>query len=257
MHKLIHNAVYTALTSAPKRRLNKMLWVSDLGKNPYSAVRRLWTGEMDTFDYTALMRMDGGNALEAATLRHVAENLERPIRTQFPLFDDIWSGYADLVIGHGTDDVIIYDHKATAGKWWDYKESLPRVADCCQVWLYGELYNQMYGVVPGLGLYYRGWGTWGEFKIETDGDDAIQQKLVASGFITGEKGGEAIPVIRPRAANPRLLRVELQAYHERIFSGAMTVGEMEDLNPNGPDWDYAVNASSRLAARDEVPFWSD
>ncbi len=253
MHTMIHNAVCAALTSAPKRRLNNVLWVSDLGKNPYSAVKRLLTGELEPFDYTALMRMDGGNALEAATLRQVAENLERPIRTQVPLFDDIWSGYADLVIGHGTDDVIIYDHKATAGKWWDYKESLPRVTDCCQVWLYGELYNQMYGVKPRLGLYYRGWGTWGEFKIETDGDDDIQQKLVASGCITGEKGGEAIPVIRPRSANPRLLRVELQGYYERISNGSMTIEEMEALNPNGSDWDYAVNASSQLAAR-EVPF---
>ena len=71
MNKMIHNAVYAALTSAPKRRLNKMLWVSDLGKNPYSAVKRLWTGGLEPFDYATLLKMDGGNALEAATLRQV------------------------------------------------------------------------------------------------------------------------------------------------------------------------------------------
>ena len=121
MSTIIHNAVYNALTNRPKRRQDGALWVSDLGRNPYIAIRRLLTGEMDPLDYPTLLKMDGGNALEAVTLREVAENIERNVQTQFPLFNEMWSGYADLVIGHGTDDVWIYDHKGSAGKWWDYK----------------------------------------------------------------------------------------------------------------------------------------
>lgn len=249
MDKMIHNAVHAALTERPKRRLDKMLWVSDLGKNPYSAVRRLLTGELEPFDYTSLMKMDGGNALEAATLRQVAENLGRPMQVQFPLFNDIWSGYADLVIGHGTDNVVIYDHKATAGKWWDYKESLPRATDCCQVWLYGQLYKEMYGIEPRLGLYYRGWGTWGEFKIKPVLEaDGIGLNLSATGYITSEKGGETFSAIRTRYANPQWLRSELEEYYEHICKSGMTIEEMEALNPNGPDWDYAENATIRLRA---------
>ena len=248
MSRLLHNAVFKALTERPARRNDTVLWVSDLGRNPYTTVRRLLTGELEPFDYPTQLKMDGGNAIEAFTLRQVAENLGRPIQTQFPLFNDIWVGYADLVIGHGTEDVIIYDHKASCGKWWDYKGVLPRSADCCQVWQYGQLYRDRFGVEPRLGLYYRGWGAWGEFQIEVvtppDGKSYIQ----ATGIVTDEKGLEEYEVVRIRYVDPTLLRNELEMSYVLVKEGQLTTDDLEAMAPAGPDWDYAEDATERLRA---------
>jgi hypothetical protein len=236
---IIHEAVHQALTNQPRRRIDRTLWVSDIGRNPYGALKRLLTGEMEPFDYPTLLKMDGGNALEAATLRQVAENISRPVVTQFPLYDNIWSGYADLVIGHGSDDVIIYDHKGSAGKWWDYKASLPRTADCLQIWLYGQLYEAAYGVVPKLGLYYRGWGCWGEFEIEMVAAGTLDTAMLAVGQITDEKGGMVSCVRRERRVNPLWLRKNLEDGYGLATSGKMTLDEVELMAPSGPDWDWA------------------
>ncbi|MCB0197949.1 MAG: hypothetical protein KDJ65_38745 [Anaerolineae bacterium] len=244
MQKLIHTAVHKALTERPSRRYDDMLWVSDLGRNPYGALRRILTGELEPFDFPTHLKMDGGNALEAFTLRQVAENLERPVQTQFPLFDDIWTGYADLVIGHGTDDVIIYDHKGSCGKWWDYKASLPRTADCCQVWLYGQLYYKQYGVKPRLGLYYRGWGAWAEFEIEMVG--VCDYAIKATGYVTDEKGITENAVTRIREADPFLLCDEIETLYLRVKSGDLTEVDLEAMAPDGPDWDYAEDTTRRL-----------
>lgn len=243
MKKLIHDAVYRSLTEVPERNKGDLLYVSDLGRNPYAAIRRIMTGEVEQFDYPTLMKMDGGNALEAFTLRQVAENLTRPIRTQFPLFNDVWVGYPDLVIGHGTEDVIICDHKGSCGKWWDYKESLPRSADCCQVWMYGQLYYEKYGVRPRLGLYYRGWGTWAEFEIIFT---ASFGSFEAKGVITDGKGLVEAEVVRQRDVDPFLLAQELVKLRERALNGKLTEEDLAKMAPNGPDWNYAEDATARI-----------
>lgn len=253
---LINDAIYRALTEQPKRRIDNHLWVSDLGRNPYGPLRRLLTGELEPFDYSTLLKMDGGNALEAASLRQIAESLNRPIKTQVPLFNDIWSGYADLVIDHGTNNAIIYDHKGSAGKWWDYKESLPRTSDCLQVWLYGELYREMYGVQPRMGLYYRGWGTWAEFQIEVVDHHQFRHYVVAKGEVTNEKGVESRLVTRNRYVNPFWMREELEGYYDLIKTGSMTLEDVEAMKPDGPNWDYAENACLKRAGTqvDDLPF---
>lgn len=245
MQKLIHATVYAALTERPARRLDNYLWASDLGRNPYGAARRLLLGELEPFDYPILMKMDGGSALEDFTLRQVAENLERPIKTQFPLFNSIWSGYADLVIGHGSESVVIYDHKGSAGKWWDYKDSLPRAADCCQIWMYGQLYHETYGIMPRLGLYYRGWGSWGEFEIERLETEAGFH-LQARGVITDEKGIIENEVIRIRDVDPTLLRGELEDIYHQLELNEISIDKLEAMAPDGPDWGYAEDATERL-----------
>ena len=242
MEKLIHTAVSKALLQRPARRNDGMLWVSDLGRNPYATFRRLLTGELEPFDYPVQLMMDAGSAIEGYTLRQVAENLERNIRTQFPLFNDVWSGYADLVIGHGTKDVIIYDHKASCGKWWDYKDSLPRSADCCQVWMYGQLYRAMFGIAPRIGLYYRGWGSWAEFEIVDDGT-----YLQAIGVVTDEKGIEEYEVARERQVSPDLLCDELEGFYHLIKLGQFKIADFEVMTPPpDPEWDYAETATERL-----------
>jgi hypothetical protein len=249
---IIHDALQAGLTNQPKRRIDKTLWVSDLGRNPYGALKRLLTGETEPFDYQTMLKMDGGSALELSTLRHIAENIGRKVNTQMPLWNDIWSGYADLVIGHGSDNVIIYDHKGSAGKWWDYKDSLPRAADCLQVWMYGELYHQTYGIQPQLGLFYRGWESWGEFDISVIEDNAIGHVLQAFGQITDEKGQIIKNVSRIRRVNPYWLQTNMQSYYGQIMDGDLTIEMVERMAPDGPDWDWAEQWCSGQA--DHIPF---
>lgn len=241
---IIHDAVHRALTNQPKRKIDQALWCSDIGRNPYGALKRLLTGEMEPFDYPTLLKMDGGNALEAFTLRQAAENIGRNVNIQFPLFDDIWSGYADLVIGHGSDDVWIYDHKGAAGKWWDYRESLPRTADCLQVWLYGQLYEATYGIKPRLGLYYRGWGCWAEFEIEVELGARLGQFILVTGQVTDEKGESVRDVVRARDVNPFWLREHLEGEYRTAIGGGLSVEELGPA-PDGPDWDYAEQYCER------------
>lgn len=244
MDRLFHSAVFRALTERPARRNDGVLWVSDLGRNPYAVARRLLTGELEPFDYPVQLMMDAGSAIEGFTLRQVAENIGRPSRTNFPLFNDIWSGFADIVIGHGAEDVIIYDHKASCGKWWDYRASLPRSTDCCQVWQYGQLYRDRYGILPRLGVYYRGWGAWAEFEIEVVTPADGKSYLQATGVVTDEKGLDENEVVRLRFVDPVLLRDELEETYRLVDEGQITFADLDA--PSGPDWDYAENATERL-----------
>lgn len=244
---MIHEAIKQALVQKPERAIDDKLWVSDLGKNPYSACKRLMNKELEEFDYATLLKMDAGTALEHVSLRQIAENLPARVTTQFPLYNEIWTGYADIVIGHGTDDVYIFDHKGSAGRWWDYKESLPRASDCCQVWMYGQLYQAHYGVKPKLGLYYRGWGTWAEFDLKFFLNGRDGAVVHATGRVTDDKGKGSRLVTRERRLNPLWLREELESYHNVIHAGVFRQSSLDDLNPQGPDWDYAENSYDRLA----------
>lgn len=245
MNFLIHLAVQEALTGRPGRRPDGLLWVSDFGRNPYAALRRVLTGELAQFDYPTLLKMDGGNALEAFSLRQIAENVGRLVRTQFPLYDNVWSGYADLIMGHGTDQVIIADHKGSCGKWWDYNQSLPRATDCCQVWLYGELYHKLHGIRPELRLYYRGWGTWAEFEIkEKKGDDFTLFETI--GIVTNDKGDVEYDVCRIRDVDPNLLKAEIENLYLDVKNGLLSLADIEKQMPSAPDWDYAEDTTDRL-----------
>lgn len=239
---MIHELIEKGLTERPSRRLDGMLWVSDLGYNPYDTVKRLVTGETKEFDVPTLIKMQNGVALEDDSLAIIAQNSTQPIKTQVPLFNDVWSGYADIVFDFGKDSVAIFDHKGSGGKWWDYKGSLPRVNDCCQVWLYGELYKEMYGKRPYTGLYYRGWGTWAEFQVSFDG-----RGLSAVGYITNEKGENVQWESRSRRVNPFWLKRELEGYYGRIQAGEGEQLLSELTDPGGPDWDYATGNYDRLA----------
>lgn len=244
MEPIIHNAVQKALMERTARRPGNMLYVTDLAKNPYAAIKRVLTGELEVFDYPTQLKMDGGKALEKASLREIAENIGRPSRTYFPLFNQIWTGEADMIIGHGSQDVIVVDHKGSAGEWWDYKESLPRSSDCLQIWQYGQLYHEQFGIWPQLRIYYRGWGTWGDFQIHEIKSAAHEIHLQAAGYITDKKGKFESQVRRIRRINPYWLRQEL----EQLYNLAMNGSQLDAIvtDPGGPDWDYPENATERL-----------
>lgn len=243
---IFHKSIKDSLTNRPKRKQDRALWVSDFGRNPYDALSRIMTGTIKEFDYSTLLKMDGGNALESFSLRQVAENLDRPIQTQFPLFDDIWTGYADLVIGHGTEDIIIYDHKGSCGKWWDYKASLPRAADCCQVWLYGNLYAKQYGIMPRLGIYYRGWGAWAEFELRLLYHDDGEGYIRADGIVTDEKGIEEKEVTRFHKVDPTLLLNQIERLYRTVQTDKFTLEDLANMKPEDEDWDYAARMTKEL-----------
>jgi len=245
----------------PERRLDGQLWVSDLGKNPYGAARRLVDGVLEPFDFTTQLKLKGGQALEDYHIPRIIEQIDGRARRQVPLFDARWSGYADLVLDlPGYRGPIIYDHKGTAGRWWDYKETLPRAADCCQVWLYGQLYQEALGeAVAETRLLYTGWGTWAEFRVELGLIPAAtasrlsghltedpEPGILCYGWITNDKGTKVEEVYRYRRVNPIALRLELERLWDSVQSGLFPPAEVEAMNPDGPDWDYAADAYDRL-----------
>jgi len=222
------------VSSNPQRKESGLLYVSDLGAHPYKAMARILNGETAEFDADIRIKMNYGNAFEAETLRALQYN-HAHVLTQFPLFNDMWSGYADFVVGHGEGYPVIVEHKATGDKWFDYKESLPRAAHLCQLWMYGQLYKETYGITPGLDLYYVAWGSYAEFRIDEDVDRGV---MVADGRINGTR------LKRRRAISPANLRRELEHYFK-----TRTLPD----SAGADDWDYAETAYTRL----QTAVWPD
>lgn len=215
-----------------ERKPHRELYVSDLGQHPYKAMSRIKGLEREPFDDDTLVKMQAGNVLEADTIAALQWRYGQ-VATQFPLFNETWSGYADAVIGHGTNSPIIVEHKATGDQWFDYKDSLPRSSHACQVWLYQQLYEEKYGLLPRAVIYYRAWGFWAEFEITENADGS----LLATGMVVKEK--KTMTVARKLDFSPDLLRMEL----EILFDG-------DDLpTPDGADsWTYPEDSYTRLMA---------
>lgn len=258
METIIHNAIYESITSDPPRRIDGMLWASDLGKNPYFVAKRLLARQLDPFDYPTQIKMSNGNALEEITLEQIAQNTARPMWTQFPVYNELWTGYADVVLGHGSDLVDICDIKATSDKWWDYKGTLPRTGHVLQVWKYGQLYEAMYGVKPRLRLYYRGWGCWAEFEIK-----AGAAGLACMGHVTDDKGlSTGNEETRLRYVDPHFLEAELERVASYVngfkrpvdFERAMAAlkRDLGIYEPDGPDWDYAERRTDDMRLKAEA-----
>lgn len=223
---MIYQAILQTLTSRPSRKPTDDLYVSEFGQHPYKAMARVLQGEQTKFDTKTLEKMENGTAFENDTMQKLSLAIPN-VRTQFPLYDAIWSGYADAVIGHGTVDVTIVEHKATGDKWWDYKGGLVRSTHVCQLWLYGQLYQDMFGITPTLILYYRAWDHHAEFKIVDRGDGLI--------WAVGEIDGN--PVERSLRISP----VALQAEIEDLYN----LGELPD-DEGVESWNYAEDAYDRL-----------
>jgi hypothetical protein len=227
---MIREAVETYLTSKPPRRVDSYLWVSDLGMHPAKAMRRVLKGEMEKFDVATQVKMASGSALEADTLD--ALRFSHPgLLTQFPLWNDTWSGYADFVLGHGSEEVTIIEHKAQGNKWWDYKESLPKSTHVLQLWLYGQLYRERFGTTPRLLLYYRGWDEYAEFDIPCVGFPEGGPAL-----LTGRIDGR--DTVRRMYIAPHALRAEMEQYY--------LIRTIPQLAEEEGDWSYPEKASRRL-----------
>lgn len=260
-------ALKAAILDQPDRRLDNMLWVSDIGYNPHGAVRRLMLGELEPFDYATELKMKGGQALEDWNVPAAQSQLGLRSRTNVPIFNDLWSGYMDLVLTLPQDSgLIVYDHKGAAGRWWDYRGSLPRVSDCCQVLLYADMLRESLGQdqVPVYSrLYYHGWGTFADWRVKfgiiPDPNLGHVPGIIAEGIITDDKGQKISQETRYRRVNPWTLRAELETLYGRVMAGSISIEELESMNPNGPDWDYAENAYQRLRETygDDLNRWPD
>lgn len=226
---MIREAIESYLTARPPRRLDNLLWVSDLGRHPAKAMNRLIHGQQSEFAADVQVKMDNGSAIEEATSRAIHYACAN-VLTQFPLYNTIWTGYADFVIGHGTEHVTIIEHKAQGDKGFDYRDSLPRSADVCQLWLYGNLYRERYGITPRLLLFYRGWSNWAEF--------AIPVEWSGSGHFSVEGVVDSRQVYRMVRFHPGWLRAEL----ESCFAGRT----IPNLPESESTWEYAEEAYGRL-----------
>lgn len=146
---------------------NPRLWGSDMCHCPRKAMLRVQGNEL-TVDFTteAKIRMRGGIVWEDETIGALTEAYGEDVGTQFALANDTWSCRVDAILYHGTRHPILIEHKAVGDKWWNYDGNLVQDAHVGQLWLYGELYTELYGIRPTLILFYRAWSNWAELTID-------------------------------------------------------------------------------------------
>jgi hypothetical protein len=120
----------------------------------------------------------------------------------------VWSGRPDFVIGHGTDNVTIIEHKVTGGdhkpeRWKIPSPYFPVKEHVAQLYLYGYLYNHAYGVMPTLILFYRTFKHHAQFEIQVS-----PLETLAVGHIDGTPYETSVDI------NP----IHIIAEYERMFT---------------------------------------
>ena len=244
---IIRNAYLRAVAAEPARKTDKGLWVSDLGRHPRNAMNRILHGAFPSFDEATKEKMALGSAYETELVEKLGYSFAGTHK-QFPLFNGLWSGYADFVIGHGTDRPIIVECKSTDNKWWDtmkpvgdykaekftQKASIIKASYVCQLWQYGQLYYESFRVMPKLLLYIRSWGKYLECEVGLSAPAEKTSSIAVCGWKDGERFNSVVPVA------PILLRQEI----ERWFNA-------QQLPPDDAlvdSWEYAEYASAKLIA---------
>jgi hypothetical protein len=231
---LIRDLLDKSLLSQVAKRQDGQLWVSDLGYHPAKAMNRILNGKRDEFPLGTLDVMEDGNMYEANTAHRIMRFYPGSIHTNMPLWNDVWSGYADMVLNHGTDSPVIVEHKATDGAYWakarddDPGKSYAPVKSThvCQLWLYGELYRETYGVQPKLILFYRAWKHYCEVEVKPS---------EAGVLVQGEMDRK--PFERFLLIYPHDLRIELEQYYRHKMMPTYIYAHGEIIDP--ATWNYA------------------
>jgi hypothetical protein len=210
---MISELLERSLLEQPERRPDGLLWVSDLGYHPTKAMNRVLYGKREQFDLPVLKAMQDGNMYEADTIARLTRFYPGTVHTQFPLWNERWTGYVDLVLDHGTEHPTIVEHKATDATYWcktkpdDLGAAYApiKATHVCQLWLYGQLYQAKYNVLPKLVLYYRAWKHECEVEIVAVERDFVE----VEGSLDGKAIGRTLPIA------PAVLRDELEYWYER------------------------------------------
>ncbi len=157
------------------------LYVSEMGRCPRRAMLRVQGFQPSApFAPTLLEAMGIGNAMETDSAIQLSKSCPTLIQ-QLTLANSTWSGKADFMIP-GKPDTII-EHKTANSLHWDYAQKLPQPENVAQLYLYGQLYQELHHKPVRLVLYYRGWSKWAEFEIDTEDDDIV----TCTGLVDGEK----------------------------------------------------------------------
>lgn len=197
-----------SLVDVPQRRDDGYLWGSEIGYHPAKVMERILKGIRPTFPLDTLSAMEDGVMYEANTAGRVMRFYNGTVHTNFPLFNQHWSCYADLVLDHGSFNPVIVEHKATDSKNWGrvYADdpgsayAPVKSTHLAQLWLYGQLYEEMFGVKPALVLVYRAWRHLCEVEVHQTATDYL--------ILIGEMDRKPFERIVP--INPGLLRSELE-----------------------------------------------
>lgn len=180
------------------------LWASDLGKCPRRAMYRV-RGEKQNLEHPMrlLEAFKDGIAFEWATEQALKHVYGDKLELQVKMSNHTWSGKPDFFIN---DDNIamIFEHKATGGKWFDFRQNLPKVEHVLQLCLYDYLYKLESDKQTELRLYYRGWGNYAEFVIEP-----MDTHIIISGVVNDEPREKILNV------DFRKLRGEYETYYSK------------------------------------------
>ena len=200
-----------SLVEVPQRRDDGFLWGSELGSHPAKVMARILYGTRPEFTLDTLAAMEDGNMHEANTANRVMRFYNGTVHTNFPLFNKYWSCYADLVLDHGSFNPVVVEHKATDSKNWGrvYADdpgsayAPVKSTHLCQLWLYGKLYEEQFGVKPNLTLVVRAWRHLCEVEVIQTATDHL--------ILIGEMDHK--PFERIVRINPGLLRSELEDWY--------------------------------------------
>lgn len=168
---LIRDALCASRTQSSSKHRAKIypgtppLYVSELGYCPRKTILRVAGVEGEPFPARVQEAMSLGVAYEDDTLKCLMHSNIWRIETQTSLRSEPWSGKIDFLVHRDNATPLIVEHKATGDKWWDYGYNLPKLQYVYQAAAYGVLYEQLFGVVPEVVLYYRSWSNWAEFVI--------------------------------------------------------------------------------------------
>lgn len=187
METVIKNALDSAImverpyTPSGKPRL----YPSEAGGCSRQTILRINGAKQKKYPIQAMWAMEDGKAYEDSSLKLLQQHFGTDnVIDQLALQNDYWSGKADFVINHKTENVVIVEHKATGQKWWDYQDKLPEKKHVIQLALYKQMYFDKFGFYPELRLFYRGWQSWAEFLIIP-----TETTILVEGKLTKDKKG--------------------------------------------------------------------
>lgn len=223
-------------------RGSTLLWASEIGGCPRKSLFRILGFKSEKeFPLELLEKFQFGKVLEDDTGRMLKEMYGNRLTNQLELRTKVWSGKCDWGLDVGRQNPILIEHKATGSKWWGKYESPPQDSHLAQLILYGQLYEEKYGIKPRLVLYYRAWSNWAELVLRDLGERVE---------VTGVMDGSDFRI--ERLMNVTQSRVYLEKYFslqelppyrkedECFFAGEPSCAYFNQCHENQPNQDQSA-----------------
>lgn len=167
---VVQQAVEKMLSTEKPWPAPQQLYVSSAANCPRKMIYRLTGEDSGQFPINVKTKMEMGNSLEYLVLRALQVKYRGRVNSQWSIKTDYWSGKIDALILSDMSNPIIVEIKSASPKWFNYKDSLPRISHAAQVLMYKALYFEETGIMPRAILYYQAWGEYLEVEVVDQGE---------------------------------------------------------------------------------------